>query len=124
MSSHLRCRLELLAPLDDPTEMVCSNGLIGVEDEDDGVCCEAQCGTCGGRGCAGRPGGRARWFLPLFVLSSGIAHLSRSIKFMFVRDVETGITIAGTEASTNRLATVCRENVDYCLSNVGRFGEQ
>ncbi|CAN0462973.1 unnamed protein product, partial [Scytosiphon promiscuus] len=34
----------------------CSNGIPGVEYEDN-VCCEAQCGTCGGDGCETRPGG-------------------------------------------------------------------
>ncbi|CAN0521612.1 unnamed protein product, partial [Scytosiphon promiscuus] len=33
----------------------CSNGVFGIEE--DGVCCEARCGTCGGFGCSLRPGG-------------------------------------------------------------------
>ncbi|CAN0427966.1 unnamed protein product, partial [Scytosiphon promiscuus] len=34
----------------------CSNGLPGLQFEDS-VCCELQCGTCGGVGCDDRPGG-------------------------------------------------------------------
>ncbi|CAN0512492.1 unnamed protein product, partial [Laminaria digitata] len=34
---------------------VCSNDVPGVDAN--GVCCEAQCETCGGRGCSQRPGG-------------------------------------------------------------------
>lgn len=37
----------------------CSNGIPGVEYEDN-VCCEAQCETCGGDGCETRPGGEVR----------------------------------------------------------------
>ncbi|CAM9923420.1 unnamed protein product, partial [Laminaria digitata] len=37
----------------------CSNGLTGVDDGDD-ICCELQCGTCGGSGCRNRPGGTVR----------------------------------------------------------------
>ncbi len=33
----------------------CSNGLPGVEQE--GICCDINCGECGGAGCADRPGG-------------------------------------------------------------------
>ena len=33
----------------------CTKGLDGVQNAD--VCCDAACGTCGGSGCAGRPGG-------------------------------------------------------------------
>ncbi|CAN0300536.1 unnamed protein product, partial [Laminaria digitata] len=38
-------------------ELLCSNGLPGVESATNPVCCESECGTCGGRGCGGRPGG-------------------------------------------------------------------
>ncbi|CAN0510195.1 unnamed protein product, partial [Scytosiphon promiscuus] len=34
---------------------VCSNGLPGVQSDD--ICCDSSCGTCGGAGCAARPGG-------------------------------------------------------------------
>ncbi|CAN0480416.1 unnamed protein product [Scytosiphon promiscuus] len=34
---------------------MCENGLPGVQSGD--ICCEASCGTCGGGGCARRPGG-------------------------------------------------------------------
>ena len=44
-------------PLDMP-EVVCSNGLPGVEGDD--VCCSAQCETCGGSGCRNREGGAVR----------------------------------------------------------------
>ena len=57
--------LNFFLPFGNPIEVVCSNGLPGVEAN--GVCCEAQCGTCGGSGCGGRPGGRVRWFLVIFV---------------------------------------------------------
>ena len=33
----------------------CSNGIPGVQSGD--ICCSAECGTCGGTGCSGRPGG-------------------------------------------------------------------
>ncbi|CAM9607306.1 unnamed protein product, partial [Laminaria digitata] len=33
----------------------CSNDLAGIES--DNVCCEGQCGSCGGNGCGLRPGG-------------------------------------------------------------------
>ena len=39
----------------------CSNGLAGVQNGD--VCCDADCGTCGGRGCGGRTGGGVSWCL-------------------------------------------------------------
>ena len=39
----------------------CSNGLAGVQNGD--VCCHADCGTCGGRGCGGRTGGGVSWCL-------------------------------------------------------------
>ncbi|CAN0146640.1 unnamed protein product, partial [Laminaria digitata] len=35
----------------------CSNGVPGVENN--GACCEAQCGTCGGADCGQRPGGKS-----------------------------------------------------------------
>ncbi|CAN0532025.1 unnamed protein product, partial [Scytosiphon promiscuus] len=38
-------------------EQICSNGVPGVQQDD--FCCEAQCETCGGRGCGERPGGKA-----------------------------------------------------------------
>ena len=31
---------------------MCSNGLVGIESEDGEICCVAQCGMCGGVGCA------------------------------------------------------------------------
>lgn len=34
----------------------CSNGLTGIEDEVNGACCVAACGTCGGEGCGNIPG--------------------------------------------------------------------
>eukprot|EP00903_Cladosiphon_okamuranus_P006681 g6521.t1 len=37
---------------------MCSNGIEGI-DVDGMFCCALSCGTCGGRGCAGRPGGSA-----------------------------------------------------------------
>ncbi|CAN0202574.1 unnamed protein product, partial [Ascophyllum nodosum] len=43
--------------LSDVEEVVtCRNELPGVQSGD--VCCSAECGTCGGTGCSGRPGGR------------------------------------------------------------------
>ena len=41
--------------------------------ERNGICCEAECGTCGGAGCAGRPGGSVRWCL-LVVLSLALCY--------------------------------------------------
>lgn len=44
--------------------ILCSNGVPGVETN--GICCEAQCETCGGSGCDQRPGGKVgavRWFM-------------------------------------------------------------
>ena len=67
LSPHLHCRFELLALLGNTTEKKCSNLLIGVENTAGDVCCEEQCGTCGGRGCAMRPGGSVRWCLDIFV---------------------------------------------------------
>ena len=60
-SPHLHLNFELFAPVETPTETLCRNGLPGVEQN--GICCEAECGTCGGAGCAGRPGGSVRWCL-------------------------------------------------------------
>ena len=59
-SAHLSC-----------PEGQCSNGLAGVQaaDDDRDICCEEQCGTCGGSGCRNRPGGRVRsllWAFPAF----------------------------------------------------------
>ncbi|CAN0375307.1 unnamed protein product, partial [Laminaria digitata] len=36
-------------------EGFCGNGLAGVQKDD--VCCDLECGECGGGGCGGRPGG-------------------------------------------------------------------
>ena len=66
MSPYLNDRLELSAPLENPTGVFCSNGLPGVNN--DGICCEAQCGECGGPGCGGRRGGPVRWCLCHFRL--------------------------------------------------------
>ncbi|CAN0463092.1 unnamed protein product, partial [Scytosiphon promiscuus] len=35
----------------------CSNGFPGFENG--AICCEFQCGICGGSGCSGRPGGES-----------------------------------------------------------------
>ncbi|CAN0453313.1 unnamed protein product, partial [Scytosiphon promiscuus] len=35
----------------------CSNGLLGTQSGD--VCCDPECGECGGEGCGTRPGGSA-----------------------------------------------------------------
>ena len=50
----LRCRHHLLHV----PGGICSNEVPGVERN--GICCEAQCGTCGGLGCGRRPGGPVR----------------------------------------------------------------
>ncbi|CAN0483517.1 unnamed protein product, partial [Scytosiphon promiscuus] len=47
-------------PMPTPTPTVipvstCSNGFPGFGNGP--ICCESQCGTCGGSGCSGRPGG-------------------------------------------------------------------
>ncbi|CAN0251350.1 unnamed protein product [Ascophyllum nodosum] len=44
-----------LATTTDQTLPMCDNGFTGVQDGN--VCCSAECGTCSGAGCAGRPGG-------------------------------------------------------------------
>ena len=67
LSPHSHCRFELLALLGNTTEKKCSNLLIGVENTAGDVCCEEQCGTCGGSGCGQRPGGSVRWCLDIFV---------------------------------------------------------
>lgn len=38
----------------DDAGKVCSNGFNGIESEGGSVCCHADCGTCGGSGCANR----------------------------------------------------------------------
>lgn len=55
--SGIYCSESLAAPcrIDHEGEAVCTNGLPGVQSNS--LCCEAQCGTCGGAGCATRPGG-------------------------------------------------------------------
>eukprot|EP00903_Cladosiphon_okamuranus_P006180 g6077.t1 len=35
----------------------CSDGTVGIGDDNDVVCCPLSCGECSGRGCSGRPGG-------------------------------------------------------------------
>ena len=49
-------------------EEVCSNGVPGVQRDE--ICCEAQCGTCGGSGCGQRPGGQVRWCMVSYILPS------------------------------------------------------
>lgn len=51
------CSVAMAAPciVDNPS--LCSDGTHGIEAN--GACCETQCGSCGGRGCGGRPGGPA-----------------------------------------------------------------
>lgn len=65
-------------PPDKPTEIievVCSNGVLGIEAN--GVCCEAECGTCRGFGCRNLPGGPVSWYmlssLPSILASIGVA---------------------------------------------------
>ena len=70
VSPYMNGRFKLFAPLDNPTGVFCRNGLPGVNNDD--ICCEAQCGECGGRGCGGRPGGPVRWCLVLFVSCLGL----------------------------------------------------
>ena len=58
VTTHLRRRHNILAV----PETLCSNGVLGVER--DGICCDARCGTCGGRGCSSRPGSTVRLHVP------------------------------------------------------------
>ncbi|CAN0409839.1 unnamed protein product, partial [Scytosiphon promiscuus] len=51
-------------PTPAPTPMpvtMCSNGFPGFQTGT--ICCEEQCGGCGGVGCSQRPGGLVRWCL-------------------------------------------------------------
>ena len=109
LSPHSHGRFELFAPLGNPTEMFCSNGLIGVEDDDGLVCCEAQCGRCGGSRCGRLPGGPVRWCLAIFVsyLSDHAPSAKRAV--LFVLRLDNRGKVAGTQASTNSLATVLQE---------------
>ena len=111
-------RFELFAFLDNPTGVVCHNGLPGLEAN--GVCCEAQCGECGGLGCSSRPGGRVRWcrigfvsclfrLLPCSLLS--LAN-SEACSFACPGPRKRG-KIAGTQSLTDRLASYGPENVHY-----------
>ncbi|CAN0492872.1 unnamed protein product, partial [Scytosiphon promiscuus] len=37
----------------------CSNGLLGVQKDD--ICCDPDCGTCGGSSCGQQTGGAVSW---------------------------------------------------------------
>ena len=110
MSPYLNGHFELFAHLDHPTGVFRSNGLPGVNNDD--ICCEAQCGKCGGPGCGGRPGGSVRWCLcrfrllpwPLISLA-----LSEACSFVCPGPRKRG-KIAGTQSLTSRLASVWPEN--------------
>ena len=43
----------------DCRKATCSNGVPGIQN--DNICCENQCGSCGGTGCSQLPGGEVRW---------------------------------------------------------------
>ena len=119
VSMHLHCRFELLAPLDNPTGVVCSNGLPGVEAN--GVCCEAQCGECGGPGCGGRPGGPVRSCLAIFVSCLALCYYAPLAKraVLFVPNPENGGKVAGTQSLTSWLASVWQENGHYSATSAG-----
>jgi len=110
VSPYLNGHFELFAHLDHPTGVFRSNGLPGVNNDD--ICCEAQCGKCGGPGCGGRPGGSVRWCLcrfrllpwPLISLA-----LSEACSFVCPGPRKRG-KIAGTQSLTSRLASVWPEN--------------
>ena len=90
VSPYLNGCCELFALLDNPTAVFCSNSLPGLEAN--GVCCEAQCGECGGPGCSSRPGGRVRWCLVGFVSCLALCYHSSLAKHavLFFPDLENG----------------------------------
>ena len=90
-------------------EEVCRNGLPGVER--DGVCCEAQCGTCGGSGCAGRPGGPVRWCFAIFASCPLVSHAVGEACSLVCPFPRNGEKVADTEGPTLRLATGGQERV-------------
>lgn len=60
---HVYGRYDLFEPSGHSTaipEVVCSNGVHGVEQ--DSSCCAAECGTCGGSGCGQRSRGQVCWY--------------------------------------------------------------
>ena len=111
VSPYLNGRFELFALLDNPTGVFCSNGLPGVNKDD--ICCEAQCGDCGGPGCGGRPSGSVRWCLCRFrLLPWPLISLAFSEACSFVRPgARKRGKIAGTQSLTSRLASGWQENV-------------
>ena len=113
MSLNLHYRFELLAPLDNPTEVVCSNGLPGVEAN--GVCCEAQCEECGGPGCSSCPGSRVRCCFVVFISCLAICYHAPLAKHavLFVLNLENGGQGEGTQSLTSRLASGRQENGHY-----------
>ena len=83
-SSCLVLSLRICTSRETPTEMLCSNGVPGVQR--DRFCCEAQCGTCGGSGCRGRPGGSVRCVLSYFVCCSLFSRAFVNHADLFVTD--------------------------------------
>ena len=68
--SHVqKCKQRALATLAAPQAPKCARGL-RYGQAPTAVCCPASCGTCGGPGCASRPGGRANCCRPQ-ILHSG-----------------------------------------------------
>ncbi|CAN0355299.1 unnamed protein product, partial [Laminaria digitata] len=51
-------------------EGFCGNGLAGVQKDD--ICCDLDCGECGGGGCGGRPGGNFSWCLGVELMLSRV----------------------------------------------------
>ena len=65
LSPHSHRRIVLIASLDNSTDVFCSNGVVGIQEDD--ICCAAECGRCGGSRCGQLPGGPVRWCLAIFV---------------------------------------------------------
>lgn len=110
MSPHFRYRFLPLAPLRNRTGPSCSNGLPGVQKNS--ICCEARCGTCGGAGCKGRPGGEVR----LCQLSFGLAlcyHTAQATHTVYCSLSLTSQMGGGPQAPTNSLANLWLRDADW-----------
>ncbi|CAM9499658.1 unnamed protein product [Ectocarpus fasciculatus] len=100
----------------------CSNGIVGIESANGGVCCPTECGLCGGEGCtaAGVNAG----------LGDGDCCFSDTIRFgaacsenlmapCIVDDASTGETTPGGDTCTNTdgVAGISSANGDVCCAS-------
>ena len=104
--------------------MFCSNGLVGVEDDDGLVCCEAQCGRCGGSQCGGLPGGPVSWCLAIFVSYLSYHVPLANLEVLFVVGLENRESSRVPRPQPMVWLPFCRKGTLLRPANIGKFDEQ